>query len=78
MSGGLTDNHTCQQLLGAQQPVLFLWMLLHVNPGPVALPRTRKTNHQQHLERGREGLKCIPSESNQKMFYLSTLAAWLW
>lgn len=50
--GGLTDNHTCEQLLCAQQPVLFLWMLLHVSPGPVALPRTRKTHHQHHLEGG--------------------------
>lgn len=47
----MTDNHTCEQLLCAQQPVLFLWMLLHKSPRPVALSRTRKTNHQQHLER---------------------------
>lgn len=52
--GGLTDNHTCEQLLCAQKPVLFLWMLLHVSFGPVTLPRTRKSHHHQHLEGGRE------------------------
>ena len=80
---GSTDHHTREQLLCAQQSVLFLWMLLHVSPGPVTLPRARKTNDQQHLgQRGR--FKCntclsslyILYENNQNMLFL-TNAAWL-
>lgn len=85
MTGGSTDHHTREQLLCAQQSVLFLWMLLHVSPGPVTLPRARKTDDQQHLEGQRGRFKCstclsslyILYENYQNMLIWTILSAWL-
>lgn len=85
VTGGSTDHHTREQLLCAQQSVLFLWMLLHVSPGPVTLPRARKTDDQQHLEGQRGRFKCstclsslyILYENYQNMLIWTILSAWL-
>lgn len=49
LSGQPLDFHFFNEVVGAQNVELFLWMLLPVPLGPISFSRSRKSNHQDDL-----------------------------